>query len=45
LETAFIGVLGNNQNKQRVTMLEITYDKVLERVRAGHQVMHGLLFF
>ncbi len=39
LETAFIGVLGNNQNKQRVMMLEITYDKVLERVRAGHQVM------
>lgn len=39
LETAFIGVMGNNQNKQRAIMLEVTYDKVLERVRAGHQVM------
>jgi len=39
LETAFIGVMGNNQNKQRTTMLEVTYKKVLERVRAGHQIM------
>ena len=39
LETAFIGVTGNNQNKQRATMLDVTYKKVLERVRAGHQVM------
>ena len=39
LETAFIGVMGNNQNKQRATMMEVTYNKVVERVRAGHQVM------
>jgi activating signal cointegrator complex subunit 3 len=39
LETGFIGVMGSNPNKQRATMLEVTFRKVLERVRAGHQVM------
>jgi len=39
LETAFLGVMGNNQGKVKATMTEITYKKVLERVRQGHQVM------
>jgi len=39
LETSFIGVMGNNMNKQKAAMLEVTYRKVLERVQQGHQVM------
>jgi activating signal cointegrator complex subunit 3 len=39
LETCFVGVMGTNINKVKANMNEITYRKVLERVRQGHQVM------
>ncbi len=39
LETCFLGVMGNNVNKVKASMNEITYKKVLERVKQGHQVM------
>lgn len=39
LETCFIGVMGSNINKVKGAMNEITYKKVLDRVRKGYQVM------